>query len=142
MIFLINTLLLHIPLLALTDGQNYRELRIHSLLVGWKKLFPVVLLCQFFVLAGYRFWFYILLMLLDYHTVGVLSQFFLFWREIGVGVTYVLSVQYSCAAVSVFCCGRKANLVQIFLLNPRIFFSYISVSLFQRINLLAKIYFL
>ncbi len=35
-----------------------------------------------------------------------------------VGVTYVLSVQYSCAVVSVFCCGGKANLVQIFLLNP------------------------
>jgi hypothetical protein len=34
---------------------------------------------------------------------------------------YVLSVQYSCAVVSVFCFGGKANLVQIFLLNP-IFF--------------------
>jgi hypothetical protein len=32
---------------------------------------------------------------------------------------YVLSVQYSCAVVSVFFCfGGKANLVQIFLLNP------------------------
>ncbi len=26
---------------------------------------------------------------------------------------YVLSVQYSCAVVSFFCCGRKANLVQL-----------------------------
>ena len=34
--------------------------------------FPVVLLCQFFVLAGNRFWFYILLMYLEYHTVVVL----------------------------------------------------------------------
>jgi hypothetical protein len=55
---------------------------------------------------------------------------FLFWREIGVIVMYVLSIQYSCAVVSVFCCGGKANLLQIFLLNPKIFFSYISVSLF------------
>jgi hypothetical protein len=34
--------------------------------------FLVVLLCQFFVLAGNRFWFYILLIYLDYHTVVVL----------------------------------------------------------------------
>ncbi len=43
------------------------------------------------------------------------------------GVTYVLSVQYSCAVVSVFCCGGKANLVGIFFLNLRIFFSYIGI---------------
>ncbi len=30
---------------------------------------PVVLLCQFFVLAGNRFWFYILLMYLGYRTI-------------------------------------------------------------------------
>ena len=41
-------------------------------------------------------------MYLDYHTVVVLCYFFLFWREIDFGVTYVLSVQYSCAVVSVF----------------------------------------
>jgi hypothetical protein len=34
--------------------------------------FPVVLLCQVFVLAGNRCWFYILLMYLEYHTVVVL----------------------------------------------------------------------
>ncbi len=34
--------------------------------------FPVVLLCQLFVLSGNRFWFYILLMYLEYHTVVVL----------------------------------------------------------------------
>jgi hypothetical protein len=34
--------------------------------------FPVVLLFQFFVLAENRFWFYILLMYLEYHTVVVL----------------------------------------------------------------------
>jgi hypothetical protein len=61
-----------------------------------------VLLCQFFVLAGNRFWFYILLMYLEYHTVVVLCYFFWFWQEIVFVVTYVLSVQYSCAVVSVF----------------------------------------
>jgi hypothetical protein len=60
--FLYNTPLLYIPLLALTDGQNDRqtEKQIHSLRVGWRNFFPVVLLCQFFVLARNRVWFYIL----------------------------------------------------------------------------------
>ncbi len=34
-------------------------------------------------------------------------------QEIVFGVTYVLSVQFSCAVVSVFCCGRKVNFVRI-----------------------------
>ncbi len=57
-----------------------------------------MLLCQFFVLAGNRFWFYILLMYLEYHTVVVLCFFFWLWQEIVFGVTYVLGVQYSCVA--------------------------------------------
>ncbi len=71
-IFLINTHLLHIPLLALTDRRNYGEtntLATHGL---EKPFFPVVLLCQCFVLVGNRFRFYILLMYLEYHTVVVL----------------------------------------------------------------------
>jgi hypothetical protein len=39
------------------------------------------------------FWFYILHMYLEYNW---------FWQEIGLGVTYILSVQFSCAVVSVF----------------------------------------
>ncbi len=38
-------------------------------------LFPVMLLCQFLVLAGNRFWFYILLYL-EYTTVVKLCYFF------------------------------------------------------------------
>ena len=41
-------------------------------------------------------------MYLEYHTVVVLCYFFWFWWEIVFGVTYVLSVQYSCAVVSFF----------------------------------------
>jgi hypothetical protein len=86
-IFLIDTLLLHIPLLALTDGQNYGETNTLATR-GLEDFFPVVLLCQFFVLAGKRF--------LVLHTTYVLRVpyscgvvlGFLFWREIGVGVTY------------------------------------------------------
>jgi hypothetical protein len=71
-IFLINTLLLHIPLLALThrqiDGQRTEYTR-----CAWAEgtCFLVVLLCQFFVLVGNRFWVYILLYL-EYNTVVVL----------------------------------------------------------------------
>ncbi len=54
--------------------------------------FPVVLLCQFLVLARNRFWFLHTTMYLEYHTVVVLCQLFWFWREIVFGVTYVLSV--------------------------------------------------
>ncbi len=41
-------------------------------------------------------------MYLEYHTVVVLCSLFWFWREIVFGVTYVLSVQYSCT-------GRKKS---------------------------------
>ncbi len=53
------------------DGITDRET--HTLAArGLEELFfPVVLLCQFLVLAGNRFWFY-LLMYLEYHTVVVL----------------------------------------------------------------------
>ncbi len=65
--------------------------------------FPVVLLCQFLVLAGNRFWFYSLCtyVLRVQYSCGVVSVFWSCW-EIVFGVTYVLSVQYSCAVVSVF----------------------------------------
>ncbi len=67
-----------------------------------------MLLCQFLVLAGNRFWFYILLMyiLRVQYSCGVVLVFW-FWREIGFGVTYILSVQYSCAVVSVFWLWRE-----------------------------------
>jgi hypothetical protein len=65
-----------------------------------------VLLCQFLVLAGNRFWFYILTYL-EYNTVVVLVLVFWFWQEIVFGVTYVLSVQYSYTVVSVFWLWRE-----------------------------------
>jgi hypothetical protein len=50
-----------------TDGET-NTLAVH----GLEEFFPVVLLCQFLVLAGNRFRFYILLMYLEYNTVVVL----------------------------------------------------------------------
>jgi hypothetical protein len=62
-----------------------------------------VLLCQFLVLAGNRFWFYLLCtyVLRVQYSCGVVLVF-RFWREVVFGVLYVLSVQYSCAVASVF----------------------------------------
>ncbi len=72
MIFLIHTLLLYISLLALMDRQNdgWRD---KYTCYAWAGVtfFPDVLLCQFLVLAGNRFWLYILLYL-EYNTVVVL----------------------------------------------------------------------
>ena len=47
-------------------------------------------------------------MYLEYHTDVVLCYFFWFWHEIVFGVMYVLSVQYSCAVVSVFLLWRES----------------------------------
>ncbi len=61
--------------IVLRMGFYVRELQygkiVHSLSVGWRNFFPVVLLCQFLVLAGNRFWFYILAYL-KYNTVVAL----------------------------------------------------------------------
>ena len=59
------------------------------------------------VLAGNRFWLYILLCTWS-TIVVVLCYFFWFWREIVFSVTYVLSVQYSCAIVSVLLLWRES----------------------------------
>ncbi len=73
--FLENTLLLYIPLLALTDGQNHG---------GMNTLASRGLEEPFFQLCC--------------------CVSFLFWREIGFGCTYyyVLRVPYSCGVVLVF----------------------------------------
>jgi hypothetical protein len=69
--------LFYSTLLAHTDGWNHRR-RLKYTRFAWAGgiFSPVVLLCQFSVLAGNRFWFYIL--------------------------TYVLRVPYSCGVVLVF----------------------------------------
>ncbi len=83
--------------------------------VGWRNLFsfPVVLLCQFFLLAGNRLWFYILLVYLEYHLVVVLCLVFLVLvgNSFRCFVHMVLIVQYSCVVVSVFGSGGKYTLL-------------------------------
>ncbi len=108
-VYCFSVTLFYSTLLALTDRQNDRQ-RVKYTCFAWAggTFFPVGLLLQFFVLAGNRFWFYILLMYLEYNTVVVLCQFFWFWWEIVFGVTYILSVQYSCAVVSVVLLWRES----------------------------------
>ena len=55
------------------------------------------MLCQFLVLAGNAGHYFP-------------ADCFGIKREIDFGVTYILSVQYSCGVVSFFCCGGKVNL--------------------------------
>ncbi len=102
--FLVNTLLLYILLLNLTDGQNDGQ-RLNTLAAhGLEELFFQLCCCvSFLVLTRNRFWFYLLCtyVLRVQYSCGVVLVFW-FWREIVFGVTYVLSVQHSCAVVSVF----------------------------------------
>ncbi len=65
-----NTLLLY-SLSPYSRTERRTESQIHLLRVGWRNFFPDVVLCQFLVLAGNRFWYYIL-MYLEYNTVVVL----------------------------------------------------------------------
>ncbi len=102
----------------MTDGEQ-----IHLLRMGWRNLFSSCAVVSVFCSDRK----YVLVLHTPYvlrvpYSCGVVLVFW-YWREIVFG-TYVLSVQYSCAVVSVFCCGGKANLVRIFLLNPRILFLY------------------
>ncbi len=70
------------------------EEQIHLLRVGWRNLFTscAVVLCHFLVQAG------------NAGTRSILfpADCFGIKREKVFGVTYVISVQYSCAVVSVF----------------------------------------
>ncbi len=65
--------LFYSTLLALTDRQNHRQRNEYTRYArAGGTFFPVVLLCQFSVLEVNRFWFYIILVYLEYHTFVVL----------------------------------------------------------------------
>ncbi len=118
-IFLINNLLLHIPLLALTDRQNYRgrELQRNEYTrYVWAggTFFPVVLLCQFFGCGGKSFRWYlptIPIVLLCVFFVAAGNSFWLhrsvFWllREKVLGVTSLPTIAVV-PLCEYFGCGR------------------------------------
>ncbi len=94
-----NTLLLYIPLLALTNRQTDRQTdrwRNEYTRFAWAggTFFPVVLLCC----VSFCFWQEMRELALHYFPADCYG----IEREIVFGVTYVLSVQYSWVVVSVF----------------------------------------
>ena len=115
--------LFYFTLLALTDGQNHRR-RVKYTRCAWAggTFSPVVLLCQFFVLAGNRFWF---TYLCTKSSCGVVSVFlvlagnsfwcvrspyscgvvlvFWFWQEIGFGFIYYVLMYLEYNTVVVLC---------------------------------------
>ncbi len=138
-----NTLLFYIPLLALTDRQNYRR-RLKYTRFTWAggTFFSVVLLFQLFVLARNRFWFHILLMYLEYHTVVVLCQFFFvvagnsFWCYVRIQCTIQLCGCVSFFVVSFWCyvhtqCTiQLCGCVSIFVVAGKlILFEYLTVTI-------------
>ncbi len=83
-----------------------------------------MLLCQFFVLAENRFWFFILLCTKSIIQLWCCVIFFWFWREIVFGVMYILRVQYSCAVVSFFFVVAGKLILYKFSCSIRIFFFF------------------
>jgi hypothetical protein len=65
-------------------------------------------------------------MFLEYNTVvACIVLVFWFWREIVFGVTYILSVQYSCAVVSFFLLWLEIVLWQEIVLKTRTPFDFL-----------------
>ncbi len=89
--------------------ESLIEKRIHSLRVGWRNIFPVVVLCQFFVSGGKQVLVLHTYVLRVQYSCGIVLVFW-FWQEIVFIVTYILSVQYSCAGVSVFWLWQETDL--------------------------------
>jgi hypothetical protein len=103
---LINTLLLHIPLLALTDGQNDWQRNKHTLCAWAGGTFFQLCCCVIFLFWREIGFFLHTYVLRVQYSCGVVLVLWL-RQEIVFDVTYVLSVQYSCAVVSVFWLWRE-----------------------------------
>ncbi len=98
-----NPPLLHIPLLALTDGRTdgMMDRETNTLAApGLEELFFQLCCC-----VSFWFWweigFGVTYVLRGPYSCGIVLVFW-FWREIVFVVTYILRVQYSCAVLSVF----------------------------------------
>ena len=99
--FIVNTLLLYIPLLNLTDGQKDGQ-RPNTLDArGLEELFFQLWFCvSFWFWREIDFWLYILMYLEYKYSVGVVLVFW-FWWEIILGVTSLPILPYQlCHCVS------------------------------------------
>jgi hypothetical protein len=101
---LINTLLLHIPLLALTHRwmEWQTEERIHSLQVGWRNFFSSCAVVSVFwlwrkIILGvtylpYHLWRCVFFLVVVGNSFGLHRSVFWLWREIVLGVTYLPTI--------------------------------------------------
>ncbi len=99
---LINTLLLYIPLLALTHRQTEWRTEKKPTYCAWAggTFFQLCCCVSFSLWREIGFGVHTYVLRVQY-SCGVVLVFWLH-REIVFGVRYILSVQYSCAVVSVF----------------------------------------
>ncbi len=97
---------------GLPGGTNFFWLPSPSRIIAWAggTFVTVVLLCQFFVLAGNRFWLYILLCTLSAIQLWCCVSFLVLCTYLMYNT--VVWLWYF------FCCGGKVNFVRTFLLNP------------------------
>ncbi len=121
LIILINTLLLYIPLLALTDGQNYRETNTLATR-GLEEPFFQLCCCVSFWFCreiGFCFTYY----LCNQSTIHLWCcvKFFKSGGKQFLVLCKYLVYNTVVRLCQFFCFGGKANLVQIFLLNPFFF---------------------
>ncbi len=118
------TLFYSIPLLALTDGQKDGQRNKYTRFAwaggtcpcfAWAggTFFPVVLLCQFLVLAGNRFWLYILLCTLSTIQLWCCVSFFGSGGKLFLVLRTYLVYNTVVRLCQFFCCGEKVNFVQI-----------------------------
>ena len=80
--------------------------------------FPVVLLCQFLVLAGNRLWLYILLCTWSTIQLWCCVSFFGSGGKLFLVLRTYLVYNTVVRLCHFFCCGGKVNFVRIFLFNP------------------------
>ncbi len=85
--------------------ESLTEKGIHSLRMGWRNFFPVVLLCQFLVLVGYVLVLHTYILRVQYSS-GIVLVFW-FWREIVFGVRTYLVYNTDVRLCQFFGCGGK-----------------------------------
>ncbi len=123
--FLINILLLPIPLLALTDGGNDRWRNKYTRCAWAGGTFFQLCCCVSILVSGGK---QVLLLLTSVSRVqcscGIVLVFW-FWREIVFGITNKLSVQYTCAVVSVIWLWQEIVLWREIVLKMRTPFDFL-----------------
>ncbi len=116
---LVRFTLFYSTLLTLTDRRNYRQRNKYTRFAfACGTFFPVVLLCQFFVLVGNRFWFSILVCSLSMIELWCCVCFFGSGGKQFLVLRTYLEYNTVVQLCHFFCCGGKVNFVRIFLFNP------------------------